>query len=186
MRDGAVNLRHLLQVQLAGQHDDVGELGVEAQGLGVRDVELGAEVHLLSDAAGVGHDGHVGGDDGGDARLVGGVDDGAHQRDVLVVDDGVDGEVALHAVFATGAGYLLQVVYAERAGRAGAHVQVLDAEVDGVCPGLYGCGEGFARADGGHDFEVSQVHACCLVSCSTSLIKDAARGRSISTNCASQ
>ena len=162
--DVAVDFLHLFQVELACQDDDVGEAGVEAQGLDIGDVELRGEVDFLSDAVAVVHDGDVGGDDGRDARLACGVADVAHEGDVFVVDDGVDGEVALHAVRVAGGGYLAQVVDGERAGRAGTHVEVLDAEVDGVCPGLYGGGQRFARADGGHDFKVvyGVAHDVCL------------------------
>ena len=59
-----VDVGHLVHVQLAGQHDDVGKLGVELQRFDVRDVQLCRQVYLLSHLAAVLHDGHVRGDDG--------------------------------------------------------------------------------------------------------------------------
>ena len=163
LADVAVDFRYLLQIQFTRQHNHIGKLGIEAQGLDITDVELGAEVYFLPYLAGVGHHGHVGGDDGRDAGLLGGTHDGTHQGDVLVVDDGVHGEVALHAVLVARTGYFAQVVDGERIGRTGTHVQVLDAEVDGVCSGLYGSGQRLARADGGHYLKIFQFHIDCSI-----------------------
>ena len=133
------DLCHLVHVQFACQHDDIGKLRIEAQGLDVRDVQLGGEVHLLSHLITIGHHGHVGGDDGRDAGLLGSVDDLVHQGDVLAVDDGIDGEVALDAVRLTFLGDVTQVVDGEHGGGVRPHVQFLDAEVDTVGSGLYRC-----------------------------------------------
>ena len=142
--DAAVDLRHLVQVEFARQHHDVGIAGIEAQGLGVGDVELGGEVHLLPDVVAVGQDGHVGGDDGRDAGGPGGVADAAHQGQVVLVDDGVDGEVTLHPRCLTAGDDVGQVGHGEAAGGVGPHVEGFDAEIDGVGTGLYGGGQGLA------------------------------------------
>ena len=156
-----VYLRYLVHVQFAGEYYDIGKLRIEAQGLDVRDVQLGGEVYLLSHLITIGHHGHIRCDDGGDARLFGSIDDLVHQGDVLAIDDGVDGEVALDAVCLALLGDVAQVVDGERGGGVRPHVQFLDAEVDAVCSCLYRCRQGLARAHGSHDFKVFYSHSGC-------------------------
>ena len=161
--DRGADVRHLAQRQLARKHDDVGELRVKAQGLDVRDVELRGEMHLDAELPAALHDRNVGGDDGRDARGLRGRDDLAHGGEVAVVDDGVDGEVAFGAVLAAEGRNLIQVVDREAARRVRAHVERTDPEVDAVGARLQGGRQAFARARGGHDFEVGSLHVVCLV-----------------------
>ena len=49
----------LVEIQLPGEDHHVGPPGIEADGLGVADVDLGGYVDLLSDGAGVEDGGHV-------------------------------------------------------------------------------------------------------------------------------
>lgn len=130
--DGAVDMGHLPQVELAGEDNDVGKLGIELQGLNVGDVELRGEMDFLTDLAAIDEDGDVGGDDGGDAGIVGGVADAVHEFDVFVVDDGVDRQITLDTVFATHGGDFSQVVNGETIGRMCPHIEGFDAEIDGV------------------------------------------------------
>ena len=69
LADGPMDGADLIQIELAGQDGHVGKAGVEGQGFDVGDVELGGEVDLLTDVGGIVHGGHVGGDNGRDARL---------------------------------------------------------------------------------------------------------------------
>ena len=55
---------HLLHLQFASQHHHIGKLGIETQGLDVGDVELRGEVHFETNLSAIGHDRHVGGNDG--------------------------------------------------------------------------------------------------------------------------
>ncbi len=154
---------HLVHAQLARQHYDVGKLCVEAQRLDVADVELGGEVHLLPHLAAVHHDGHVGGDDGGDAGLLGGAYYLAHLLEVLAVDDGIYGEVGLDVLLGAGGGDFLQVVDGEGGGRVGSHVELLNAEVYGVRSGIDGGSEAFPRAHGSHYLIFVLYHSRCYV-----------------------
>jgi len=100
----------LVHVEFTGQHAHVGKPGIELQGLYIGDIELGGEVHLHAHLTAIGHYGHVGGNDGRHAGLLGGIYDLPHGVEVLVVDNGVDGEIALDAVLVAGLGNLVQVV----------------------------------------------------------------------------
>ena len=161
--DRGADVRHLPQRQLAREHDDVGKLRVKAQSLDVRDVELRREVHLDAELPAALHDRNVGCDDGRDARGLRGRDDFAHGGKVTVVDDGVDGEVAFDAMLAAEGRDLIQVVDREAARRVRSHVERTDPEVDAVGARLQGGRQAFARARGGHDFEVGSLHVVCLV-----------------------
>ena len=156
--DAAVDLGHLLESQLAGQHHRVGPLGVEAYGLGVRDVALRGDMDLLPDLSRVEDGGHVGGDDGVDAGPAGAVDDGVQVVNLILVDHRIDGQIALDAGLAGRIGDSLQVVEREVGGRCRAHVELPDPEVDGVGAGLNGCGQRFVGAHGGHDFDIGTFH----------------------------
>ena len=97
----AVNLRYLFQIQLARQHYHIGKLRVEAQGLHVRDIQLGTEMHFLANLPCITHHSHVCRNHGGDAGSLCRIHDGAHQRKVLVVNNGIDGKIAFHPVLIT-------------------------------------------------------------------------------------
>src|SRR3712207_1931506 len=66
--DDTVDFRHLLQIQLASQHHDIGKLSVKPQRFRVRYVQLSRQVHLLPDTAGIVHHRHIGSDHSGDTR----------------------------------------------------------------------------------------------------------------------
>ena len=62
--DGAVDGRHLVEVQLARKHHYVGPLRVEAHGLGIADAQLRGDMHLHAYAARVEDRRDVAGDNG--------------------------------------------------------------------------------------------------------------------------
>ena len=152
-----VYLGHLVHVELAGQHHHIGKLGIEPERLDVADVELGGEMHLLPHTAAVGHHGHIGGDDGGDAGLVGGIHDGVHGSDVLTIDDGVHGEVGLDVVATACLSDEPQVVDGEGVGRVGTHIELADTEVYTVGTCLDGGLQTLVRAYGCHDLIIGNV-----------------------------
>ena len=108
------NLGHLVHIQLARQHHNIGKLGVELQGLDVRNVELGREVNLLTHLITIGHNSHIAGYYGRDASLFGGIDNLVHQGDILAVDNGVYRKVTLYAVLIAGGGNLAKIVDSKR------------------------------------------------------------------------
>ena len=136
-----VYVGHLRHIQFAGQHHDIGKLGIEFQRFDVADVQLGGQVYLLPYLSAVHHDGYVRSYDSGDVGFLGCIYDGTHQRKILAVDDGVYRQIALDAVCGTSLCHFLQVVNGERTGRMRPHVQVFDAEVYGVGSGFDGCGQ---------------------------------------------
>ena len=154
----AIDVGHLVDIQFAGQYNHVGKLRIEAQRLDIGDVQLCRQVNLLPHSVTIGHHRHVAGDDGRDACCLGGIDNLVHQFDVLTIDDGVHREVRLDAVLVAGGCNLFQVVNGERRGGVGSHVQFLDAEIDGVSPGLYGSGQRLAAPHGRHDFKIFDFH----------------------------
>ena len=167
--DLAVDLCHLVHVELACQHHDIGKLCIKLQGLYVADVELCGEMHLHAHLSAVGHHRHVAGNDRRHLGLMGGIDDLSHGLKVFAVDYGVDGEIALHAVLVAGGGNLLEVVDGEMVCRVGAHVELPNAEIDRVGTGLYRCGQALAGAYRGHYFKFLLLH-CSLLLCQIELM----------------
>ena len=55
----AIDGCHLVHIEFAGKHHDIGKLGIEAQRLNVGDIELGGEMHLYADAVAIGHHRHI-------------------------------------------------------------------------------------------------------------------------------
>ena len=163
--DLAVYLRHLFERQFACQHHRVGPLREELHGFGIRNVALGRNMHFDPDAPGVEYRREIGGDDGVDAFGLGAVDylvDGLH---LVLVDDGVDREVGLDPCGVCRGDDLRQVVEREIRSRRRAHVELPDAEIYRVRPGLYGCGQCFVRPYGGHDFYLGALHSVVCGGC---------------------
>lgn len=163
--DLAVYLRHLFERQFACQHHRVGPLREELHGFGIRNVALGRNMHFDPDAPGVEYRREIGGDDGVNAFGLGAVDylvDGLH---LVLVDDGVDREVGLDPCGVCRGDDLRQVVEREIRSRRRAHVELPDAEIYRVRPGLYGCGQCFVRPYGGHDFYLGALHSVVYGGC---------------------
>ena len=53
---------------------------------------------------------------------------------------------------------VVEVFESEMIGRMGAHIQLSDTKINGVCSCLHGCNEALSRANGGHDLKI-----CCLL-----------------------
>ena len=152
LADKVGDFLHLAQRQLAGGDHHVGKLGIEAHGLDVADVALGRDVHLDADAAGVGDDGQVAGDDGADADALGGVDQAVHLVDFVIIYYCIDRQVGANVGAVRYVADALQVVEREIGRRTAAHIQVADSEIDGVGSALYRRRQAFIRAHGGHYF----------------------------------
>ena len=155
--------RHLLERQLAGQHHRVGPLREELHGLGVGDVALRGDMHLLADAAGVEDGREVGGDDGVDPLGLGPVDDGVHVGQLVFVDDRVDRQIGFDACGMGRADDPRKVVEREVRGRTGAHVEPPHAEIDGVGSGVDSRRQCFVGPHGGHDLYVGTLHRFVVV-----------------------
>ena len=152
--DMPVDLGHLLHVQLACQHHHVGPLRVEAYGLDIADVCLRGYMHRYAHPAAVTNGGDVGGDDGGDSGRLGVVHDVVHTVDVGIIQDGVDGQVCPHAGLVAPGGDGLHVGDREVGTAAAAHVQSLDAEVDGIRPCVEGRRQRLPRPHRSHYLKV--------------------------------
>lgn len=163
--DLAVYLRHLFERQFACQHHRVGPLREELYGFGIRNVALGRNMHFDPDAPGVEYRRQIGGDDGVDAFGPGAVDHLVYGLHLVLVDDGVDREVGLDPCGVCRGDDLRQIVEREVRSRRRAHVELSDAEIYRVRPGLYGCGQCFVRPYGGHDFYLGALHSVVYGGC---------------------
>ena len=74
-------------------------------------------MHFQSYLPAIGHHSHIGGDNGRNARFVGGIANLMHRRDILTIDDGIHREIGLHSVLITGGCYFPQIVNREMIGR---------------------------------------------------------------------
>lgn len=128
------------EVEFAGEDDGVGVLGVEFDGFEVGNGELGGGLAGHTDFAAIEHGGDVLDNYGSDADAFGFVDDAAHEGEVVLVEESVEGDVAFDTCGAANFGDFGEFGKLEIAGGAGAHVQVLDAEVDAVAAGVDGGG----------------------------------------------
>ena len=157
-----VNGFHLLHIEFARQHHNIGKTAVELQRFDVRDVELGRQMHLLSHFVAIAHHGHIAGNDGRDACCLGGIDNGFHRRQVVIIDDGVHRQVALHAMLGTRGCDFVQVIDVKMVGRMRPHVELSNAKVNRVGTRLDGSSETFARAHGCHHFVIRDFsfHGC--------------------------
>ena len=149
----------LLQVQLPGEDHHVGILRIEAQGLGIGDVELGGNMHLHTDTAGIFYSGDVGGNDSRDSGGFGSVKGAVCLGDILVIQDDIEGQICLYVVFSTVADYLRKVGQGKIVRAVRAHVQVLHPEIHRIGSGLHRSGKGLEASGRGHYLEsVSPAH----------------------------
>ena len=126
----AMNRSHLLHIQFARQHDDIGELRIELERFGVGDIELGGEMHLLSDRSTILHDRDIGSDDGINAYGVCLVHYLAHQRQVFGIHDRVECQIGLDTRFLAPRYNRRHIICCEIDRTAGAHIEMLNTEID--------------------------------------------------------
>ena len=112
-------------------------------------------MHLLSDAATIGHNSHIARYHRRDARLSRRIHYPVHRLDVLVIDDG---EIGLYAVGITFTGNVAQVVDAELVGTMRAHVQLSDSEIHRVGPRLYRSSKTLTASHRSHYLEIAIIH----------------------------
>ena len=153
-----VDFLDLLQPELPREDDDVGELRVEAERLHVGDAELGGDMDLQADLAGIQDAGHVGGDDGVHAGFLRQVQHAAGLVEFLAVQGDIQGEIGFEPIGAADAHHLREVLRLEIVGGVGAHVQVADAEIDRIGASFDGGGEAFEAPRRGHDFQFLRPH----------------------------
>ena len=157
-----VDVLHLPHIQFSCQHDHIGKLSIEFQRLHIRDVQLCAEVHLLSHLLAIHHHCHVASNHGRNPGFLGCIHYLVHGVDVLAIDDGVDGEIALQSRLLADGSDVLQVVDAKGTGGMRAHIELSDAEIHGIGSGMDGCRQTFSRPHRSHDFKIFTFHASLL------------------------
>ena len=116
--DFFIDFMHLLQVQLTCKNHHIGKSGVKFQRFRVRDVQLGGEMHLLTDPVGIFHSRHICRNDSRYSSRLGGINNLAHQRKVFPIDYGVYRQVALYPMLLTDSHYFTQIVCSKIIGRA--------------------------------------------------------------------
>ena len=156
--NGSMDGLDLLEGQFPCQDHRIGPLREEFYGLGVRDVALGRDVDLLSDAAGIEDGGHIGGDDGIDPLTAGTVDDLLHGAQFVLIDDGIDRQVGLYPRSVGRSHNLGQVVEGKVGRRGRTHIEFAHPEIDRVGTRLDGGSQCFVRPHGGHQFDVASFH----------------------------
>ena len=137
--DCIIDLTHLLQIQLTRQYYHIGKLCIKLQGFSIADIQLSRQMYLLSHLVTVSHHSHIGSNHGTDASFLGCIHNLAHQFDVLIIDNRIDGQVTLYPMFITHLCDLTQIINSKRAGRTGAHIQTLNAKIDGICSRMKSC-----------------------------------------------
>ena len=156
--DGVVDLPDLIEIEFAGQHDDIGKLGVETQGFGIGDRQLRGDMDFQTDFAAVHYRRHVGSDDRVHSCGGGCIQGLAHRLEILLIEDYVEGHVALDPGLAADAHDLGKVFRAEIVCRVAAHIQMPHPEVDGVRSALYGRVQTFEIARRSHYFQFITFH----------------------------
>lgn len=153
-----VDLGDLLQRKLPRQHDDIGPLGVELQGLIIGNAQLGGNVYFHADPAAVENRCHVGSDDRIHTGSLRQIEHMASVGEVFAVQDDVECHVGTDPVLPTDPDDFRQILRAEIVGGMGPHVEAADPEVDGVGTSLYRGMQAFEIARWRHDFEFFLFH----------------------------
>ena len=111
-------------------------------------------MHLLPDAIRVTHSGYIGGDNGGDTRILSGIYNLPHQRKILTINNRINREITLDTMFAANSDDLTQILRREIIRRARTHIQSFDTEINGVGPSLYSRHQRFIGTDRRHYFKI--------------------------------
>ena len=96
-------------------------------------MHLDAELACIHDCC------HICCNHGSHSRLLGCLECALHILDIFIVHCDIEGEVGLYAVLRADSHNLLEVGHLEVVGRVRAHIQLLYAEIYGVCTSLYCC-----------------------------------------------
>ena len=151
-------LLHLKEGKLAGQNHHVGKLGIEAQAFAVGYAELGGNMDLQAETAGICYGCHIRGYNRRNACFGGQSQSLPHFLEVLVVKGYVECEIRPHAVLAADAADLGKVFSGEVVGRVRPHIQAADSEIDGIRSALNGGLQALEIARRGHYLQLPGVH----------------------------
>ena len=150
---------YLVQIQLPGQDHHIGIPRVEPQGLGVGDVELGGDMHLETNGAGIFYGCDVGGYDGRHSGSLGRIESAIRLGHILVVKDNVQGQIGLDTILGAVTDNLREVAQSKIVSAVRAHVQVLHPEIHRIGSGLHCRGKGLETSGRGHYLKpVSSAH----------------------------
>ena len=127
--DGLVDFLDLPEVELPGKDYHIGEPGIESQGFGIGDIELGGGMDLKAYASRICDGGHVGGYHSINPCPECGVQGFPHCRKIFLIEDDVEGKVGLDGVLPAYSYYFGKVVGCEIVGGMGSHVQIPHSEI---------------------------------------------------------
>ena len=111
-----IDFPDLAEIQFAGQHDHVCELGVEFQGFRIGNAELGGNVDFHPDLTAIHYCGHVGGNDSVHAGFLRGIQCPAGRFKIFLIQDNVQCQIGLDPVFPANPDDFIQVFRLEVVG----------------------------------------------------------------------
>ena len=161
-------LRHLTQRQLASRDHHIGKLGEESHRLDIANVALRRDMHLDTNAVGVGYHSHVAGDDGADTNTLGLVDEMMHLVNLMVIDYRIDRQVGTQTMLMGNTANLFQVFDGEVSRGTRPHIKVADTEINGVGTSLDCSLQALIRAYRRHYFYLAVCHLSLLRCITTS------------------
>ena len=127
--DGLVDFLDLPEVELPGKDYHIGEPGIESQGFGIGDIELGGGMDLKAYASRICDGGHVGGYHSIYPCPESSVQGFPHCRKIFLIEDDVEGKVGLDGVLPAYSYYIGKVVGCEIVCGMGSHVQIPHSEI---------------------------------------------------------
>ena len=153
-----LDLPHLGKVQFPCEHHDVGPLGIEAQGFGIGNAQLGGDMHLQAYAAGIDDCGHIRGYHSIDSGCQSRVQGVPHRFQLVPIEDYVKREIGLDTGFVTYTAYLAELLHPEVVRGMGTHIEFLHPEIHRIGSALNGCMQTFEIARRGHYLQFLPVH----------------------------
>ena len=154
LTDTVVNSPHLRNGQLACQHHHICELGVKSDRFQIRQVQLRRDMHFKADRPGIKDTRLIRNDHGGHSLGPGPIHRLPHGRQIRVVKQRIDSQIRFN-VMPTGNGHdTREIVQCKIRGRTRAHIQLPDAEIDRIGPGINGGPQRLIRADRRHDLYI--------------------------------
>jgi len=142
---------NLFERKFAGQHNRVGIAGEKFQGLEVGDIGLDGNMHFEADRAGILNGRDICGDDCGDPCGFCGIAQGVHLLHFVIVDNRIERQITFNAGGAAATDDLRKV-FKGKVGGPGTHVELADAEINGVRTCADGGGQRGFRSGRSHQF----------------------------------
>ena len=145
---------HLLHIQLASKHHNIGKLRIETHSICICHIDLSRDVNFLTDLTRIKNCSHIGRNDSRNACLLGTIDDIVKQRNIRIIDHRIYCQIGFYPMTITFGNDIVHIVHSEICTRTRTHIQTLDTEIDSISTGAESSSQRLPTTDGSHYLKI--------------------------------